>query len=210
MNKQKVALVLGLAMTTSTIGNSLLLSNDCEQRLVGEIEQRTELKLDTEKPFDKLMRDAENSKRLMEEKERKRIEEEKRLAEERRKVEEEKKRSSVISRGDSIEYQEINIICSAYTSDPAENGNSLGITASGKKLQEGFCAIPRNYKLGTKVVVFGLEKYTGFNKLVGYDYGNPSYIRQIDSNTIKIDVYMSSKKQAINFGVRKFKGYIVK
>lgn len=111
--------------------------------------------------------------------------------------------------GDNQQGQEINIICSAYTSDPSENGSGLGITAKGTKLRSGICAIPREFALGTKIYVQGLDSFIGINELSGEDYGNSSYVRRIDNNTIKIDVFMSSKQQALNFGIRKFKGYII-
>jgi 3D (Asp-Asp-Asp) domain-containing protein len=108
------------------------------------------------------------------------------------------------------QQQEINIICTAYTADPSENGNNLGITAYGTRLRNGICAIPRNLKLGTKIHIQGLTQFIGTDDLSGEDYGNPKYICPLDSNTIRIDVFMDSKDDALNFGVKEFKGYIIK
>jgi 3D (Asp-Asp-Asp) domain-containing protein len=42
------------------------------------------------------------------------------------------------------------------------------------------------------------------------DRGHPKYIKWINDDTIRIDIYMENKSDAIKFGVKKMTGYIIK
>jgi 3D (Asp-Asp-Asp) domain-containing protein len=99
----------------------------------------------------------------------------------------------------------INIIATAYTASAAECGNSKGITASGKKVSysRGTIAAPKDIAFETKIVIPELNK-----TFVVEDRGNKNYIKRIDKDTIRIDVYMQTKAEAIKFGVKKLRGYI--
>ena len=100
----------------------------------------------------------------------------------------------------------INIICTAYSGSADENGGfqNVNISASGIKLNRGgnYCATPPDIPFGKTIVVEGLGEYEC------QDRGNKRYIKWIDENTLRIDIFMNSKKEALNFGVRTYKGYI--
>ena len=103
-----------------------------------------------------------------------------------------------------IESRKINFVCSFYSNDEQENGRgNAGATASGKELREGIIA-SNNFKFGTKIHIDKLGDY------VVQDTGNENYIKQIDNNTYKIDVYVSSKEEAERLGIIKSTGYIIK
>jgi 3D (Asp-Asp-Asp) domain-containing protein len=101
----------------------------------------------------------------------------------------------------------INIVATAYTASADECGNSKGITASGSKVSynRGTIAAPHNVPFNTKIVIPELNK-----TFVVEDRGNKKHIKWINSNTMRIDVYMEKKSDAIKFGVKKLKGYIIK
>jgi 3D (Asp-Asp-Asp) domain-containing protein len=98
----------------------------------------------------------------------------------------------------------INIICTAYTGSADENGGYINKSASGIKLNRGgnYCATPPDIQFGKTIVVEGLGNFEV------QDRGNQRYIKWIDENTLRIDIFMNSKKEALNFGVRTYKGYI--
>jgi len=103
--------------------------------------------------------------------------------------------------------REINIIATFYTGSPDENGGYANITASGKALCRGMCA-SNNFDFGTKIEVEGLEEI-GITNLEVQDTGNPKYIKKIDENTYRLDVYVPDKNTAKKLGIKQIKGYIV-
>lgn len=104
--------------------------------------------------------------------------------------------------------RKINIIATFYTGSPDENGGYANITASGKILSRGMCA-SNNFDFGTKIEVEGLEEI-GITNLEVQDTGNPKYIKKIDENTYRLDVYVPDKKTAKKLGVKQIKGYVIK
>lgn len=101
--------------------------------------------------------------------------------------------------------REINLVVTFYTGSADENGGykNANITATGKTLSRGMCA-SNNFDFNTKI------QTEEFGTLIVEDRGNPKYIRQVDENTYRIDVYVSDKKIANKLGVKKIKGYIIK
>lgn len=99
--------------------------------------------------------------------------------------------------------KEVRIIATAYTADPKENGNNHSRTASGKIVSRGMVATPRDIPFGSKIVIHEMGEYTV------EDRGNPKYIRWIDANTIRIDIFMTDKAEALKFGVKHLTGYII-
>ena len=115
-----------------------------------------------------------------------------------------------------------NVIVSYYTNLP-EEGGGLGITASGKKLSNKSLAIPRNdnlLKFGMEIEFDSLapqymKDYNGkYLKRIADDTGNPKYIKKIDNNTYKLDVYCPKlpnesnseyKKRVTSYGITKTK-----
>ena len=99
----------------------------------------------------------------------------------------------------------INIIATAYSATVSQCGKDDKITASGVVAQEGITiAAPSDLEMNTKLFIKDLGK-----TFIIQDRGSRKYIRRINSNTIRIDVYFESKQDAIAFGVQQFKGYIV-
>ena len=100
----------------------------------------------------------------------------------------------------------MNIICTAYTASADECGNDSGITASGTQasVNRGTIAVPSDISFGTKIYIKELNR-----TLTAEDRGSQSYIRRINGNTIRIDIFMNSKAEAEAFGVKKYNGYIV-
>jgi 3D (Asp-Asp-Asp) domain-containing protein len=105
--------------------------------------------------------------------------------------------------------QRIKLVATAYTASPDENGGrGGGITASGVKASysRGTIAVPRyGVTFGTKVFIPELDK-----TFVAEDYGARSHIKWLNSITMRIDIFMNSKKEAFKFGVKKLEGYIYK
>lgn len=87
------------------------------------------------------------------------------------------------------EWVEVSIHVSYYTDLPIENTPNKPTTdAQGNKLKRGTIAIPRDLPLGTTFII------DGFNgEYVGRDRGSKKYIRWIDNNTMKIDMYIPRK-----------------
>ena len=99
----------------------------------------------------------------------------------------------------------INIIATAYSASMDECNRADGLTASGViATQDKTIAAPTDIEMGTKLFIKDLDK-----TFTVEDRGNRRYIRRINANTIRIDVYFESKQDAIAFGVQQFKGYIV-
>lgn len=101
----------------------------------------------------------------------------------------------------------ITLVCTAYSSTFADCGKSDGITASGVPAHTGTVAAPRDVKFGTKIKIPGIESFTGINIFNVEDRGGA--ITRINNNTIKLDVWFPTEREAINFGRRIYKGYIL-
>lgn len=94
------------------------------------------------------------------------------------------------------------IILTFYSVDAEQCGNDLGITASGKHIQEGMCAAPTSINFGKVISLSNGQSY------VVEDRGSSKYIRWIDNNTFRIDVYVPSREQAERLGVKTYTGVI--
>jgi len=82
---------------------------------------------------------------------------------------------------------------SAYTASTDECGKNDGITASGKTVKPNHTiACPKEYKFGTKIQV------EGYGIFICEDRGGA-----IKGN--KFDIYMTTKKEAFDFGRKKLK-----
>lgn len=79
----------------------------------------------------------------------------------------------------------VNIVATFYSALGEENGGYAGINALGGKLKQGSLAVPKDIPLGTK---FYIEGYGNF---VADDRGGA--IKRIDSNTIKVDIFVPRK-----------------
>ena len=105
--------------------------------------------------------------------------------------------------GEKIEYKrKVNIVATFYTGSAKENGGFANLTATGKKLSRGICA-SNNFDFGTKIFLDGYGVYEV------QDRGNPKYIRQIDDETYRIDIYVPIRKTAMKLGVKLVQGYIL-
>lgn len=92
-------------------------------------------------------------------------------------------------------YIEINVECTFYTSLASCNGDSLGLTASGVKLNTMTVAVPRKkdstkplYPFSTKIYIEEIGE-----RLVE-DTGNPNYLKIKEDGTVIIDVYVPRNK----------------
>lgn len=86
----------------------------------------------------------------------------------------------------------------AYTFNHGAN-----ITASGRKLQVGYTAAPREIPFGSIVDIPSIEKQLGVKQLTVYDRGGA--IKRLGTNKIRIDVAFPSYAQAIKFGRKTYK-----
>lgn len=86
----------------------------------------------------------------------------------------------------------------AYTFNHGAN-----ITASGRKLQVGYTAAPREIPFGSIVDIPSIEKQLGVKQLTVYDRGGA--IKRLSSNKIRIDVAFPTYAQAIKFGRKTYK-----
>lgn len=85
------------------------------------------------------------------------------------------------------EWIEVNIHVSYYTDLQCENTiNKETTDALGGKLVRGTIAIPRSMPLGTKFIIEGFD-----GEYIGKDRGSRKYIKWIDGNTMKIDMYIA-------------------
>ncbi len=113
------------------------------------------------------------------------------------------------SRGDTVRYDKvINMKATAYTSSFEETGKSpgdpqYGITATGIKARKGVIAVdPRVIPLGTRVYVELPGKTPDYGYAVAADVGGG-----IKGN--RVDLYYESKADAMQFGRRSVKVYIL-
>ncbi len=77
----------------------------------------------------------------------------------------------------------------AYSSSPDETDGDPFITASGRRVFDGLVACPRRYPFGTQVKIAG-RTYTCWDRLH-------------DRFDDRFDIWMASKSQALQFGLRK-------
>ena len=102
---------------------------------------------------------------------------------------------------DDLGEDNITIIATAYTSSAEENGGWAGLNAIGGKLGPGCIAAPKDIAFHTKIRISGLGIFNV------EDRGGA--IVRINENTIRVDVWMASYKEAMNFGKRIYKGRIL-
>lgn len=133
-----------------------------------------------------------------------------------RREEEERKRLE-IERQKEIEKQKKamntkTFVLTYYGSTVNECGNSLGITASGKKVKSGMVASPPSLKFGTQIEINGTI-YTV------EDRGHPKYIKENNDGSIRLDVFIPRlegendtqyEKRVNNMGVQRVKGTILR
>lgn len=86
----------------------------------------------------------------------------------------------------------------AYTFNHGAN-----ITASGRKLQVGYVAAPRDISFGSIVDIPSIEKRLGVKQLTVYDRGGA--IKRLGSNKIRIDVAFPTYSEAIKFGRKTYR-----
>lgn len=79
---------------------------------------------------------------------------------------------------------------------------NTGITASGERVQEGMVALPKNIPFGTKVVIPSLDK-----EYVCEDRGG--FIEYTDEGYMRVDVYMESHSECLQFGRFVIDGYLI-
>ena len=102
---------------------------------------------------------------------------------------------------------EIDIIATEYTSAQNECGRSDGKTASGVYVSlNKTIAADISIPFGTRIKVPELNN----NTYIVEDRGASRCIKIDADGTYHIDIYVLTKKEAFDFGVRKFKGYIYK
>ena len=90
----------------------------------------------------------------------------------------------------------MNAEITAYTASADECGNSLGITASGEKVQRGFVASSPAIPFGTILYIEGI------GRVVVKDRGGA-----ITKN--HFDIYVETKEEAFNFGRQHRKVYFI-
>lgn len=79
---------------------------------------------------------------------------------------------------------------------------NTGITASGKNVQEGMVALPKDIPFGTKVVIPSLHKEYVCEDRGGFiEYTNEGYMR--------VDVFLNSHNECIKYGRFVVDGYLV-
>lgn len=204
MRKKDIMAMLSLVVVSGFVVNNI---HDYNVKYETLSACKDECKIETkESKIIKITEDCEDHKReeyinqkveeLRTEKERIRQEEEqKRLEEERQ-----QQTQQVASRGGDVSAREVMFEVSHYCSCEKCCTGATGITASGKKVQEGMCAMPKSFPFGTKIVINDTT-YTC------EDTGN--YII-IDSNgVIRVDIYVSSHEEALRRGRYVTKGIIL-
>lgn len=112
-------------------------------------------------------------------------------------------------------WKEINVHISYYTSLICENTSYGSVDAQGNQLVYGTIAIPRDLPLGTR---FKLDGFDG--EFIGRDRGSKKYIKWLDSNTMKVDMFIPRNKgendntyykRVNNMGITKTTGrYLIK
>lgn len=115
----------------------------------------------------------------------------------------------IISRGETLRYaREITMSASAYTAGSESTGKNpgdrgYGVTASGMKAQRGVVAVDTSViPLGTKLYIESLDGHTSYGYAVAADRGSA-----IRGN--KIDLFYESLTEALSFGRRNVKVYIL-
>lgn len=96
--------------------------------------------------------------------------------------------------------QKVNIIATAYTASKEECGNNKGITASGQRLSRGMIATHPSIPFNTILDIDSV------GRVVVTDRGGA--LHWINNYTIRVDIYMPRKKDAIDFGIKNLDGYI--
>lgn len=95
----------------------------------------------------------------------------------------------------------VTIIATAYTSAAEENGGYAGMNAIGGRLGPGCIAAPKDIPFQTKIRISGLGVFNV------EDRGGA--IVRVNENTIRLDVWMDSYREAMKFGKRVYKGRIL-
>lgn len=95
----------------------------------------------------------------------------------------------------------ITIIATAYTSAAEENGGYAGMNAIGGSLGAGCIAAPKDIPFQTKIRISGLGVFNV------EDRGGA--IVRVNEDTIRVDVWMNSYREAMKFGKRVYKGRII-
>jgi 3D (Asp-Asp-Asp) domain-containing protein len=114
------------------------------------------------------------------------------------------KREEYITTSFSEDENSINVIVSYYSNTVADCGKTDGIGANNLKLSRGHIAMPKEYEFGTKLYLEGMGVFEN------QDTGGA--IKRINSNTIKVDMYIpnASEKYLKKLGINKVRGKIVK
>ncbi|SDJ82191.1 3D domain-containing protein [Natronincola ferrireducens] len=115
----------------------------------------------------------------------------------------------VTTRGDSRRYKDVIVMeASAYTAGYESTGKTpgdpyYGITRSGTKVRPGVVAVdPRVIPLGTKLYIESMDRTPSYGIASAEDTGGA-----IRGN--KIDLFFESREDALRFGRRKVKVYIL-
>ena len=133
------------------------------------------------------------------------------------KREEEEKKRLELERQRQLEEQKRvmntrTFVLTYYGSTVNECGNSLGITASGKKVQSGMVASPPSLEFGTQIEINGTI-YTV------EDRGSSDKIKENDDGSIRLDVFIPRlegendnqyEKRVNNMGVQRIEGTILR
>ncbi len=113
------------------------------------------------------------------------------------------------SRGDTRRYKDVVVMeASAYTADYASTGKRpgdpyFGITRSGTKVRPGVVAVdPRVIPLGSKLYIESMDSTSDYGLASAEDTGGA-----IKGN--KIDLYFENRSDALRFGRRNVKVYIL-
>lgn len=93
--------------------------------------------------------------------------------------------------------QVLEVIATAYSSTIEECDSTPFISASGKRVFWGMIAMGKEWKFGTRVFIPYFGKVFTVLDRGGAIRGN------------RIDIWMKSKEEAINFGVKRLKVYIL-
>lgn len=90
------------------------------------------------------------------------------------------------------EYRMVNVVVTYYTALPSENGGNAGMNAIDGRLQVGSLSAPKDIPFGTVFIIDGLAADAQTNTFTVDDRGGA--IKWIDSNTMKLDVYIARKQ----------------
>lgn len=103
--------------------------------------------------------------------------------------------------------RKVNIVATHYTVSVRDCGNTLGITASGKKVREGMISVPKNISFGTEIVLE--DKGGNTKKYVAEDTG--SAIKWLDEDTMKVDIFVpdATYEELMDLGKVYYTGYIL-